>query len=171
MAIVYQHITKLDKIVFYIGIGKESKRAFDFVQRGKFWKDFTKNHEFDVEILYENISYEEAKIIEIELISKIGRRDLNKGFLVNQTDGGDGTLGRKLECSQETRFKISLNNGMHREDIKQKHKKALNRPETKEKQRSAKLGIPRKRILCKKCNTEISDNNYERHVNIYCKKA
>jgi hypothetical protein len=171
MAIVYQHITKSDKKVFYIGIGKESKRAFDFTRRSKFWKDFTKNHEFDVELLYENISYEEAKEIEIKLISKLGRRDLNKGFLVNQTNGGDGTLGKKMKHSEESKFKISLNNGMHQEEIKQKHKKSLNRPETKEKQRSAKLGVPRKRILCKKCNNEISDNNYTRHINIYCKKA
>ena len=90
---------------------------------------------------------------------------------VNQTNGGDGTLGKKMEHSEESKFKISLNNGMHQEEIKQKHKKSLNRPETKEKQRSAKLGVPRKRILCKKCNNEISDNNYTRHINIYCKKA
>jgi len=170
MAIVYQHKTIKDGTIFYIGIGTKINRAYHFKNRSKFWKDFTKNHEFEVEILYENISYNEAKEIEKSLILSLGRKDQNKGNLVNQTDGGDGTLGVIRNHSKDTKLKISANNGMHNESVKEKHKNSLNRPETKQKQRLAKLGVPRKRILCTKCNNEISDNNYTRHINVYCKQ-
>lgn len=55
--------------------------------------------------LYENLENIESLEIEKELISKIGRRDLGLGTLVNQTDGGDGRL--KSPHSYETRLKIS----------------------------------------------------------------
>jgi hypothetical protein len=42
--------------------------------------------------LYENISPESAKRLEICLIKKIGRRDLGLGTLVNHTGGGDGLI-------------------------------------------------------------------------------
>jgi hypothetical protein len=170
MAIVYQHKTIKDGTIFYVGIGTKINRAYDFNNRGKFWKDFTKNHEFEVEIIHENITYDEAKEIEKALILKLGRRDRNNGNLVNQTDGGDGTLGVIRIFSDSAKLKISVNNGMHNESVKEKHKNSLNRPETKEKQRLAKLGVQRKRILCTKCNNEISDNNYTRHINVYCKQ-
>ena len=40
--------------------------------------------------MFENLSYEDAIRIEIEIIYKIGRFDLKKGPLVNLTDGGEG---------------------------------------------------------------------------------
>lgn len=50
---------------------------------------------------------ETASKIEKELISKIGRKDINKGPLTNMTDGGEGSEGRI--CTIETRKKISMN--------------------------------------------------------------
>lgn len=55
--------------------------------------------------LFENLENFEALKKEIEIINKIGRRDLGMGPLVNQTDGGDGRL--TSPHSDETKRKIS----------------------------------------------------------------
>jgi len=97
MAYVYKH-TRLDKNeVFYIGIGSDNKnkftRAYSKKRRSKFWKDLTKNIDYEVEILYNNITWEEACQKEKELILQYGRKDLNTGTLCNLTDGGEGAKG------------------------------------------------------------------------------
>jgi hypothetical protein len=111
MAIVYQHIRKDNNQVFYVGIGKSEKRAYDKIRRYKPWKDLTKNHDFYVEITHRDICWEEACVIEQYLIAFYGRRDLGTGCLVNMTDGGDGTKN----LSQESRNKMAVNKGKFRE--------------------------------------------------------
>ena len=55
MAIVYRHI-RLDKNEpFYIGIGKEIKRAYD-KRRGNHWKSIIKKTEYRVDILFDNLT-------------------------------------------------------------------------------------------------------------------
>lgn len=54
--------------------------------------------------LQENISREQALLIEIEEISKIGRKNLGQGPLLNLTDGGDGCNNP----SAGTRQKMSI---------------------------------------------------------------
>jgi hypothetical protein len=97
MAYVYKH-TRLDKNdIFYIGIGSDDKnkfsRAYSKKGRSKFWKDLTKNINYNVEILYNNITWKEACKKEIELILQYGRKDLNTGTLCNLTNGGEGAKG------------------------------------------------------------------------------
>lgn len=104
MAIVYKHINPNTKETFYIGIGKSKKRAYSKHSRNKYWKNYTKKYGFEVEILKENISWNEACKLEIELIKKFGRKDLGKGKLLNMTDGGEGLVN----ISQVTRNKMSL---------------------------------------------------------------
>lgn len=53
--------------------------------------------------IYTELSEELAFLVEIELISKFGRKDLGKGTLLNLTDGGDGASNP----TQEVRNKIS----------------------------------------------------------------
>lgn len=111
MTYVYKH-TRLDKNeVFYIGIGSDDKgkftRAYSKKRRSKFWKDLTKNIEYEVEILYNNITWEEACQKEKELILQYGRKDLNTGTLCNLTHGGDGVNG--YTHNQERLYKLSKN--------------------------------------------------------------
>ena len=72
---VYKHV-RLDKNEpFYIGIGSTENyaRAFSRSIRNDIWKKITNKSEYSVEILYENLTIEEAKSIEVELISKYGK--------------------------------------------------------------------------------------------------
>jgi len=108
MPIVYQHRRKDNHQVFYVGIGKSEKRAYNKTRRYKPWKDFVKNHDYYVEITHKDIIWEEACAIEKYLIAFYGRRDLGLGPLVNMTDGGDGTKN----LSDESRLKMASNKGM-----------------------------------------------------------
>lgn len=55
--------------------------------------------------LYSGLEEEFAHLLEQELISKFGRKNLGKGPLLNLTDGGEGSSGLKM--SDETKKKMS----------------------------------------------------------------
>ena len=111
MAVVYQHIRLDTNEIFYIGIGKEIKRAFNKTNhRSKYWKNIINKTEYKIDILFDNLTWKEACQIEQYLIKYYGRKDLGLGNLVNMTDGGDGTLGhiRIIKpLTDETRKKMS----------------------------------------------------------------
>ena len=111
MAIVYQHIRLDINEIFYIGIGKEVKRAFNKTNhRSKHWKNIINKTEYKIEVLFDNLTWNEACQIEQYLIKYYGRKDLKLGSLVNMTDGGDGTLGhiRIIKpLTDETRKRMS----------------------------------------------------------------
>lgn len=95
MAYVYKH-TRLDSNdIFYIGIGKSKnyKRAYSKQNRNKYWHNIINKCSYRVNILFSDISWDDACFIEKQLIKEIGRKDLNLGSLVNMTDGGDGVIG------------------------------------------------------------------------------
>jgi len=77
----------------------------------------------------ENLSFEEANNLEIELINIIGRLDKNTGILTNHTDGGMGTKNKIL--SQESKDKMSASHIgiLHTDESKLKMR--LNRLGTK----------------------------------------
>lgn len=93
MAYVYKHIRLDTNQPFYIGIGNNIKRAYCKSRRSKHWINIANKHGYKVEILHENISWDEAKEKEKEYIKLYGRIDNNTGILVNFTDGGEGLLG------------------------------------------------------------------------------
>ena len=100
MAVVYRHI-RLDKNEpFYIGIGKTEKRAYSKHSRNRYWKHITKNTEYKVQVLFDDLTWEQSIEKEIELIQMYGRKDLGLGTLVNLTDGGEGLRNYKLSESQ-----------------------------------------------------------------------
>ena len=99
---VYRHIRLDTNEVFYIGIGKkienynsfksEYRRAFS-KRRNKYWKNIVNKTEYEIEIMYECEDFKFIKDKEREFIESYGRKDKNKGTLVNYTDGGEGTVG------------------------------------------------------------------------------
>lgn len=108
MAFVYRHI-RLDKNEpFYIGISKDAYRPFTKNGRNKYWLRIVNKTEYRVEVLFDDLTYEQAKEKEIEFIALYGRKDLGKGCLVNMTDGGEGSLN--VIVSEKTRQALSQTN-------------------------------------------------------------
>jgi len=125
MAYLYRHI-RLDKNEpFYIGVGSDEvgkyKRAYNIHNRSKFWKNIISKTKYEVEIVLDNITWEEACQKEIEFIKLYGRAELNNGGLVNLTDGGEGFLGYiKTESQKEHLSKVLTGKPKHNEEQKQK---------------------------------------------------
>jgi hypothetical protein len=102
MAYLYRHIRLDTNSPFYIGIGSDNKyiRANESSNRNKWWKNISNKSKIDVQIMLDDLTWEEACEKEKEFIALYGRKDLGKGNLVNLTDGGEGCLGRIMtaEC-------------------------------------------------------------------------
>jgi hypothetical protein len=101
MAIVYRHRRLDNNTIFYIGIGVNEKRAYQKRSRNSLWQNIVLKTDYKVEIIAENINYEEAKELEIFLISLYGRRDLNNGILCNMTAGGDGNTDMSIDVKNK----------------------------------------------------------------------
>ena len=103
MAYVYQHIRLDTNKIFYIGIGSDEGgnyyRAKRKSGRSKFWNNIINKTDYRIEIISDNISWEEAKELEKITILKIGRDNL-----CNLTDGGDGVIGWMPEKSTRERW-------------------------------------------------------------------
>lgn len=136
MAYVYRHV-RLDKNVpFYIGIGKLKNRAYSNLNRNNHWKRIVEKTDYRVDILFDDLRYDEAKEKEIEFISLYGRSDSGAGTLCNLTDGGEGCLG--MVHTEEARKKMGApNKGKiiskeHREAISMHHNGKKHSTEWKE---------------------------------------
>jgi hypothetical protein len=93
MAIVYQHRRKDSGEIFYVGIGVNKYRAYKKFGRNCHWKNISKKG-YEVEIIFGNLTWEQAIQKEKDLIFLYGRKDLGLGSLVNMTDGGEGVVGQ-----------------------------------------------------------------------------
>jgi hypothetical protein len=111
MAYVYRHI-RLDKNEpFYIGIGSDSnfQRAYDKTSRNKHWNNISVK-EYYVEILMNDLTWDEACKKEKEFISLYGRIK-DGGILANITFGGEGVVGlQQSENSKEKARQLMLKN-------------------------------------------------------------
>lgn len=140
MAIVYRHI-RLDKNEpFYIGIGAETSRAFEVTKgRNTYWKNVISKTDYEVQILFDDLTWDEACEKEKEFITLYGRKDLGTGTLVNMTDGGEGTFGaipwnkglvgfgdfnKGRNHNDDTKEKISQKNKGRK--LSEEHKKLIN---------------------------------------------
>ena len=107
MACLYRHIRKDIEMPFYIGIGLDTKRAYSKTHRNAYWKSIVGKTDYEVEVLFDEIDYEYAKIKEKEFIALYKRRK-DGGILCNLTLGGDGVLG--IVHSKEAREKMGAPN-------------------------------------------------------------
>jgi hypothetical protein len=99
MALVYRHRRLDTNKIFYIGISKDNIRPYsDGRYRNEIWNRIVKKTDYIVEIIANDISYEDAIELEIFLISLYGKLCNKTGILSNLTDGGEGTLGHKSWC-------------------------------------------------------------------------
>lgn len=169
MAIVYQHI-RLDKNeVFYVGIGEFESRAYDKIFRTKYWKNIAKKG-YDVEIIFDDLTWEQACQKERELIALYGRKDLGLGSLVNLTDGGQGPKG--VVRSEETKKRISEsrrgkcmgdNNPSKRLDVREKLHNKLSK--LKDNHSSKKIDVKKKiGDSMKKWWNNLSDSKRDRFL-------
>ena len=75
-----------------------------------------------IKIISENLTEQEAKFLEIDLIKKYGRKDLGTGILRNMTNGGEGSSGRI--ATTEMRKKLSKSNLGKKQSEETKQKRA-----------------------------------------------
>jgi hypothetical protein len=144
MPYVYRHI-RLDKNEpFYIGIGSDmtNKRANERARRSELWKKIVAKSEYEIEILMDDITFEEAKSKEIEFIKLYGRIDLGNGTLANLTDGGDGAINRIFTPEHRRKLSLSQIGKEKSEKIKDKLRKY----------RIGKFNSPEARLKISKAN-------------------
>ena len=107
---VYEYIRD-DGSPYYIGKGT-GNRAF-IKKRGR-PKDLSK-----IRIIETNLLESEAIALEIALIARYGRKDLDTGILINLTDGGEGLSNP----SESTRNKMSF--AKRNESIETRKKRSI----------------------------------------------
>ena len=116
---LYRHIRLDTNIPFYIGIGKDKTRPGSKKYRNIIWKGIVGKTDYSVEILFENLSKENAVKKEIEFIALYGRRDIETGCLSNMTSGGEGV--NEMVYTKERNAKISRT--LTGRKLSQEHKK------------------------------------------------
>lgn len=136
MAYLYRHIRLDNNEPFYVGIGEYSsqhkniyKRAYNKLNRNKYWKNITNKTQYKVEIILDDLTWKEACKKEIEFIALYGRKDLCKGSLVNLTNGGEGIIGQIF--SEESKNKMSKSKSKWWNNVDQLTKENINNKKSK----------------------------------------
>jgi hypothetical protein len=102
MAIVYQHKRKDCNEVFYVGVGKNIKRAYCKHKRNKYWNNVVNKYGYYVDVSHKDLTFEDCLTIEVYLISFW--RENGKIPLCNATNGGEGTLGYKFDVKSKEKL-------------------------------------------------------------------
>jgi len=129
---VYTHLNPNTKEIFYVGIGKGNRAWNQWAGRNKFWENYVNKYGFEVEIIAENITRNQAGKIEMELIAHLGRRQIdNGGTLVNRSSGGEGSTGYthteefKQKLSEDRKGKCTRKERQLSKEAKEKISKSL----------------------------------------------
>jgi len=145
MAIVYQHTRKDNGNVFYIGIGKEEKRAYvrNGKQRNPHWHRVVSKYGYNIEITHKDICWEEACKIEQYLIA-FWREALGRKNITNLTVGGEGIQGLKMPPEAIEKMRLRKIGTKQSDYTKQKHsntiRKTLQNPEVRARYAAASTG-------------------------------
>lgn len=123
----YYHKRKDTGEIFYVGIG-ESTRPYEDGSRNPYWLHIVNKVGYEILIIKENITWDDACEWEKSEIKKIGRHDLGLGPLVNMTDGGEGTQG--VIITEE-----------RKQNVSEGTKRAMQDPELRQKLRDKKVGF------------------------------
>jgi anti-sigma28 factor (negative regulator of flagellin synthesis) len=115
--VVYLHKRKDNSEVFYVGIGRKDRPYSKY--RNKFWKAVA-DKGYSIEIIHENVLWEDACRIERELIKEYGRRDLGLGNLTNMTDGGEGNQNMIYTPEWREKQRIASTGRIQTEETKKK---------------------------------------------------
>lgn len=108
---IYFHINPLKNEIFYVGKGK-GRRYYSTKKRNKFWHNIVNKYKFDSIIIHNYLTESEAFNLEIKYIAQIGRRDLNKGTLVNLTNGGKGSKNSRHSKKSISKMQTTNNNSI-----------------------------------------------------------
>jgi len=108
MAIVYAHRRKDTNNIFYIGIGKDLYRMGKKTNRNKYWHNIVNKFGYTKELIHKDISWSDACEFEKFYIALYGRKDKNKGSLVNLTYGGEGKPNKYLKSIDYSDIKLLI---------------------------------------------------------------
>ncbi len=109
---IYRHVRLDTNKVFYIGMSKTSRRPYD-KRRNNIWHKITLKSKYVIEIIQNNLSWEDACELEEFLIFLYGRIDLKTGSLANLTNGGDGVIGY-TQSKEQIEKRTLKNKGLKR---------------------------------------------------------
>jgi len=156
---VYQHIREDKNEIFYIGIGTKSKqdlrcntysRAYSKHIDNSIWLKIIAKTNWKFEILFESDNRKEVEQMEVNLITKYGRKCDKSGCLANLTLGGESNLGykhtedAKKKISEKSKRKRGYSNVNYTPELKQKlsdiQKEIANRPDKIEYRRKLAKG-------------------------------
>lgn len=167
---VYAYLRSADSVTasadtpYYIGKGKD-RRAWNKKHNVSLPCDKSK-----IVILKENLTDQDAKNLEIELIKLYGRKDIGTGILYNRTDGGEGNLGRIVTPEHKEKQSLALLGRISKlkgRTLTEEHKKKIslgnkgrispNKGKTQSKdsnmkRSAAQAGVPKSKITCPHCN-------------------
>lgn len=159
MAVVYRHIRLDNRQPFYIGIGINESRAYSLRNRNKHWHNIVNKCGYEVQIIFDDLTYKDAKLKEIEFINLYGRDDISNGLLCNLTDGGDGSINYRP--TEETLLKISQTSKGRIKTKEQIEKWKKNMSFTKSEETKEKI---RQTLLGKKHTEERKENQRKAHL-------
>lgn len=108
---VYAHLKATDKTPFYVGKGSRS-RAWIFSNRNNWWRGIKNKYGCLVDIIFENLTEEEALACEVDIILEYKYLGYT---LTNLTSGGEGISGYiftdedRLNVSNKVKGRIPYN--------------------------------------------------------------
>ena len=139
---VYQYIRVSDNTPYYIG-------------KGIGWRMYCKDHSVSVpkdrtkiQVIANNLTENEAHLLEKKLVALYGRKDIGTGILHNHSNGGEGSSGAIR--SKETREKIAKALTGRTRIFSEEHKRNISTAQKGKKcrpfseQHKAKIGLANK---------------------------